>query len=130
MGCRRCVCNKIHKWLCFSFYIPSTVCVCVCVCVYVCVPIIIYSSLDVCFCLFFQQVEAYQQLSSDISWFFFDLFVMGYVEDESTGLSFSVPPGKKWSVYVEVSHIETGPARCFLASKFLDGSYCTIYYGQ
>ena len=69
-----------------------------------CVPIVNYGSLDVCLCLLFQQVEAYQQLSSDISWFFFDLFVMGYVEDESTGLSFFVPPGKRWSVYIEVSH--------------------------
>lgn len=41
-------------------------------------------------------------LFSEIHWFFFFLFVVGYIEDQSTGLSFRLPGGLQWSVYVEV----------------------------
>ena len=44
----------------------------------------------------------FKQLSSEISWFFFCLFVVEYVEDASSGLSFRLPKGLLWSVYVEV----------------------------
>ena len=43
-----------------------------------------------------------QKLYSDISWFFFFLFILGYVEDFSSGLSFRLPGGLQWSVFVEV----------------------------
>lgn len=37
-----------------------------------------------------------------LGWFFFDLLVLGYVEDKDTGLSFRLPAGLNWVVYVEV----------------------------
>ena len=37
-----------------------------------------------------------------IGWFFFDLFLLGYVEDPITGLSFSIPGGMGWKIFVEV----------------------------
>ena len=44
----------------------------------------------------------FQKLYSDINWFFFSLFIVGYVEDFSSGLSFRLPGGLQWSVFVEV----------------------------
>ena len=38
-----------------------------------------------------------------ISWFFFDLLLLGYVEDSHSGESFQLPGGLFWSIYVEVS---------------------------
>lgn len=46
----------------------------------------------------------YCKLMDVIGWFFFDLFLLGYVEDASTGLSFRLPGGLEWAVYIEVSH--------------------------
>ena len=37
-----------------------------------------------------------------IGWFFFDLLMLGYVEDSDTGLSFCIPRGRAWTIYVEV----------------------------
>ena len=37
-----------------------------------------------------------------IGWFFFDLLMLGYVEDSDTGLSFCIPRGLAWAIYVEV----------------------------
>ena len=44
----------------------------------------------------------YKQLMAVVGWFFFDLFLLGYVEDPITGLSFSIPGGKGWKIFVEV----------------------------
>jgi len=44
----------------------------------------------------------YEQLIETIGWFFFDLFILGYVEDPVTGNSFRFPGGMQWAVYVEV----------------------------
>ena len=44
----------------------------------------------------------YCQLMEVLGWFFFDLLVLGYVEDKDTGLSFHLPAGLNWVVYVEV----------------------------
>jgi len=38
-----------------------------------------------------------------ISWFFFDLLFLGYVEDSHSGESFQLPGDFSWSIYVEVS---------------------------
>ena len=46
--------------------------------------------------------ERYRQLMEVIGWFFFDLFILGYVEDPNTGKSFRIPGGLKWAVYIEV----------------------------
>ena len=43
----------------------------------------------------------YMDLITTIGWFFFDLLLIGNVEDYRTGLSFSLP-GLKWHFYVEV----------------------------
>ena len=48
--------------------------------------------------------ERYRELMEVIGWFFFDLFVLGYVEDANTGLSFRMPGQLQWAVYIEVSH--------------------------
>ena len=45
----------------------------------------------------------YDTLIDTISWFFFDLLFLGYVEDLHSGESFHLPGGLSWSVYVEVS---------------------------
>ena len=44
----------------------------------------------------------YSKLMDVIGWFFFDLLLLGYVEDSNTGLSFRIPGGLKWAIYVEV----------------------------
>eukprot|EP00731_Ephydatia_muelleri_P026772 Em0018g872a len=44
----------------------------------------------------------YHRLIEVISWFFFDLLILGYVEDRDTGLSFHLPGGLDWVIYVEV----------------------------
>ena len=44
----------------------------------------------------------YQEFVQMIGWFFFDLFLLGYVEDPDTGLSFRLPGGLQWKVYIEV----------------------------
>ena len=41
-------------------------------------------------------------LVETISWFFFDLLVLGYVEDTNTGASFRIPGGLEWAIYIEV----------------------------
>ena len=40
-----------------------------------------------------------------IGWFFFDLLILGYVEDPATGKSFRIPGGLEWAIYVEVSNV-------------------------
>ena len=45
----------------------------------------------------------YKKLMDTVAWFFFDLLVLGYVEDLDTGLSFRIPGGLDWAVYIEVS---------------------------
>ena len=44
----------------------------------------------------------HQQLMEVIGWFFFDLLMLGYVEDPDTGKSFRIPGGLAWAIYVEV----------------------------
>ena len=44
----------------------------------------------------------YRRLIEAIGWFFFDLLILGYVEDRNTGLSFRLPGGLDWVIYVEV----------------------------
>ena len=44
----------------------------------------------------------YRELIDSINWFFFDLLILGYVEDSLTGNNFRFPGGLEWSVYVEV----------------------------
>ena len=47
--------------------------------------------------------ERYRELMDVIAWFFFDLLVLGYAEDPETGLSFRIPGGLEWAIYIEVS---------------------------
>ena len=42
-----------------------------------------------------------------IGWFFFDLLILGYVEDPVTGNSFRIPGGLEWAIYIEVNNIST-----------------------
>ena len=44
----------------------------------------------------------YMKLMEVTGWFFFDLLLLGYVEDRETGLSFRIPGGLQWAIYVEV----------------------------
>ena len=44
----------------------------------------------------------HRQLIKVIGWFFFDLLMLGYVEDSHSGLSFRIPGGLAWAIYVEV----------------------------
>ena len=55
-----------------------------------------------------------------IGWFVFDLFLLGCVEDPVTGLSFSIPGGMGWRIYVEVpSRISSESPESALA-QFID----------
>ena len=49
----------------------------------------------------------YDTLIDTISWFFFDLLFLGYVEDSHSGESFQLPGGLSWSIYVEVGDLNT-----------------------
>jgi len=52
----------------------------------------------------------YLQLIESINWFFFDLFILGYVEDPVTGQSFRFPGGLRIAIYVEVpSRVQMQP---------------------
>ena len=66
----------------------------------------------------------YNQLMEVIGWFFFDLLILGYVEDPVTGKSFRVPGGLQWAIYIEVNiHKEK-----YLYGYFYDREpycYCT-----
>ena len=44
----------------------------------------------------------YKEQMEVIGWFLFDLLLLGYVEDPITGLSFSIPGGMDWKIFVEV----------------------------
>ena len=44
----------------------------------------------------------HHRLTEVIGWFFFDLLMLGYVEDSDTGLSFHIPRALAWAIYVEV----------------------------
>ena len=46
------------------------------------------------------------ELVETIGWFFFNLLVLGYVEDPSTGASFRFPGGQKWAIYIEVPSLD------------------------
>ena len=48
------------------------------------------------------ELVRHQQLMEVIGWFFFDLLMLGYVEDSNTGLSFCIPRRRAWAIYVEV----------------------------
>ena len=47
-----------------------------------------------------------QELMETIGWFFFNLLVLGYVEDPSTGASFRFPGGQEWAIYIEVPSLD------------------------
>lgn len=47
--------------------------------------------------------KEYHSRMLELCWFFFDLLIMGYVEDKSTGLCFHYPEDLEWTIYVEVS---------------------------
>ncbi len=40
----------------------------------------------------------------NVRWFFFELLILGYVEDSATGLSFHYPAGLSWALYTEVQY--------------------------
>ena len=49
----------------------------------------------------------YHELMSKVGWFFFDLLVLGYVEDPSSGKSFHFPANHSWKLFIEVSYTIT-----------------------
>ena len=52
----------------------------------------------------------YNELMTVIGWFFFDLIILSYVEDQATGLSVSIPGGMGWRIFAEVpSRISSSP---------------------
>lgn len=46
--------------------------------------------------------ECYKKLMATIGWFFFDLFILRYVEDPVSGEAFRMPGGLQLCIYVEV----------------------------
>ena len=49
-----------------------------------------------------EENEQFWKLASEIHWFLFSLFVLGHIEDQSTGFAFRFPGGLNWSIFVEV----------------------------
>ena len=49
----------------------------------------------------------YHELMNKVGWFFFDLLVLGYVEDPSSGKSFHFPANHSWKLFIEVSYTIT-----------------------
>ena len=47
-------------------------------------------------------MELYNCVMTQVWWFLFDLFFLGYVEDPETGISFCMPQKHQWSFYFEV----------------------------
>lgn len=56
-----------------------------------------------------------------IGWFFFDLLVLGYVEDPDSGLSFRIPGGLHWAIYIEVEICRSNVAPCCCSMLLLLG---------
>lgn len=40
-----------------------------------------------------------------LNWFFFEMLLIGYVEDSKTGMCFHYPEDLEWTVYIEVKLI-------------------------
>lgn len=40
-----------------------------------------------------------------VNWFFFDLLILGYVEDPTSGESFRLPGGLSSAIFIEVRQI-------------------------
>ena len=49
-----------------------------------------------------EERKQFTQLMDKVGWFMFDLFILGYIHDSHTGMSFAVPKGLNWKVYIEV----------------------------
>ena len=45
----------------------------------------------------------YKKLMNTLAWFFFKLLVFEYVEDLKTGMTFRLPGGQKWKIFIEVT---------------------------
>ena len=61
---------------------------------------------------------AYTSLMKVISWFFFDLLILGYVEDRKSGLSFRMPRGLTWLVYIEVPfYVSPEESQCWFKKE-------------
>jgi len=45
----------------------------------------------------------YKKLMNTLAWFFFKLLVFEYVEDLKTGMTFRLPGGQKWKIFIEVA---------------------------
>ena len=61
-----------------------------------------------------------------IGWFFFDLLMLGYVEDFKTGLSFRIPGGQAWAIYVEVC-VSVSVSVCVLSITLLPLYHTYMY---
>ena len=72
--------------------------------------------------------ERHQKLVEAIGWFFFDLLLLGYVEDPETGLSFRIPSSLEWTLYIEVRRHQPrtqASPRSFFRSR----GKCTFSHG-
>jgi len=47
-------------------------------------------------------------LITEIGWFFFDLLILGYAEDPSSGKSFHLPAGLSWNFFIEIPSRSAG----------------------
>ena len=50
-----------------------------------------------------EEKSKHKLLLETIGWFFFDLLLLGYVEDVVTGKSFYLPGGLSWTIFIEVT---------------------------
>ena len=46
----------------------------------------------------------FELLMDKIGWFMFDFLVLGYIQNQQTGASFSVPVTENWKIFIEVQY--------------------------
>ena len=46
----------------------------------------------------------YMSRTQTLSWFFFELLLVGYVEDCNAGVCFHFPEDLDWTIYIEVCY--------------------------
>ena len=71
-----------------------------------------------------EELIKYKKLMNALAWFFFRLLVFEYIEDSTTGMSFRLPGGQQWKIFIEV--LVKLAIACFIYTSSI---MCVIYYG-
>ena len=52
---------------------------------------------------FYQESTVDKKFMNTLAWFFFKLLIFEYMEDLETGITFRLPGGYHWKIFVEVT---------------------------